>query len=927
MSYTLHTHTMAVISAHQGTSLLLLVLSIAPALAQSDTGCWVNDTRVRIEENNPPGYVVTTLRATPGYNLSISSEGQSKEFEIRWPNLILKESLDYEVLPDTVFFVDLQCDDESGITVKTFVIVVEIENVNDEAPQFSQTEIIRNVSEDTQVDSPIGSPIYAEDPDKDVLFYALNGTVEALDHFILMSANNPTIIVRQALDYDTIKYLQLLLYARDTELPGANNHTATATIHVNILEADTKPPWFQPCTFPNGNSKLCISNGYESWVNVSEQASGALVLKPGPLYAIDGDTGINEPITYEIISGNQEDIFSIDNVSGNITMKKAASTLGITIFQVLASQVNDPLKYALTSVQIHVIEKSNFPPRFQSSLYHGTVPTHTDSGSLVMEYGSSNKPLQMFAIDDDFPDKLNPAITYHVQNSSEFRISRDGFVLTNATLNSATSITFLVKAVDETSTQEATTLVYVEVTPFTGPVASTTIATTLPPGTLSKTTRNPPDTTTKTSENNNNSTGTTLKPLGTAQTTTRVPPPPLSSISTAKPSGTKQTTTNTGKPATGIPSGSLVTTTRAPPLPVSSISTTKASGTKLTTINTGKPATGIPSGSLVTTTRVPPLPVSSISTTKASGTKQTTINTGKPATGIPSGSLATTTRVPPLPVSSISTAKPLGTTEPSGSGIPNPLVTTSITTGKTSGSAGPGRPTPLYTTNTEGPFLNNPQPVHFQYTAMDMAALGTSLAVLLFISVIALAFLINKLYRKPKAKGIDNSSGNTNEKGKFGTNDEKSDPTGNEKGVAALNLAFEDEEPSTKEDALNVSSLIELEKEGSSEAALSHQETQKELETDSEMKSILTKERKTDEGYKAVWFQEDIEPDNKDTKEEEGEGEDEEDDEGERNNEEGEEEDDQDDGYDGPWEDHDPIVSFSTQDVTGDTEMNEYTFM
>ncbi|XP_030057156.1 cadherin-related family member 5 isoform X4 [Microcaecilia unicolor] len=684
MSYTLHTHTMAVISAHQGTSLLLLVLSIAPALAQSDTGCWVNDTRVRIEENNPPGYVVTTLRATPGYNLSISSEGQSKEFEIRWPNLILKESLDYEVLPDTVFFVDLQCDDESGITVKTFVIVVEIENVNDEAPQFSQTEIIRNVSEDTQVDSPIGSPIYAEDPDKDVLFYALNGTVEALDHFILMSANNPTIIVRQALDYDTIKYLQLLLYARDTELPGANNHTATATIHVNILEADTKPPWFQPCTFPNGNSKLCISNGYESWVNVSEQASGALVLKPGPLYAIDGDTGINEPITYEIISGNQEDIFSIDNVSGNITMKKAASTLGITIFQVLASQVNDPLKYALTSVQIHVIEKSNFPPRFQSSLYHGTVPTHTDSGSLVMEYGSSNKPLQMFAIDDDFPDKLNPAITYHVQNSSEFRISRDGFVLTNATLNSATSITFLVKAVDETSTQEATTLVYVEVTPFT---------------------------------------------------------------------------------------------------------------------------------------------------------------------------------------------------------------------------------------------------VHFQYTAMDMAALGTSLAVLLFISVIALAFLINKLYRKPKAKGIDNSSGNTNEKGKFGTNDEKSDPTGNEKGVAALNLAFEDEEPSTKEDALNVSSLIELEKEGSSEAALSHQETQKELETDSEMKSILTKERKTDEGYKAVWFQEDIEPDNKDTKEEEGEGEDEEDDEGERNNEEGEEEDDQDDGYDGPWEDHDPIVSFSTQDVTGDTEMNEYTFM
>nr|XP_033784520.1 cadherin-related family member 5 isoform X1 [Geotrypetes seraphini] len=948
MSRTLHTHTMVAISAHPAMFLLLL-LTIAPALAQPGTDCWANNADVKIEENNPPGYVVTTLHTNPGYNLSISLGDHSKEFAINWPNLILTESLDYEALVDKVLLVDLQCT-RGSITVKTIIIIVEIMDVNDEVPRFSQTEIIRNVSEDTKVNSSIGLPIYAEDPDKNVIFYVVNGSVEALNHLTLMSTNNPTIIVRQALDYDQIKSLQLLLYARDTELPGANNHTATATIHVNILDADTKPPWFQPCTFPNGNSKICINNGYESWVNISEQASGALVLQPGPLLAIDGDTGINEAIIYEIINGNQKDIFSIDNVSGNITMRKAAFTLGTIILQVMASQVNDPLKYALTSVQIHVIEQSNFPPHFQSSHYQGMVPVLAESGSLVMEYGSSSKPLRVFAMDDDFPDKLNPAITYNVQDSSEFRITRDGFVLTNAMLNSATTIAFLVKAVDEKNAQEATTNVSVAVTPFTSPDASTTIATTkqapdsisstLLPGTLSKTTRNPSDTTTKTSETNNNSTGSTLKPQrttwtstntgkpatgissGSLTTTSRVPPPPVSSISTTKLSGTKQTTTNTGKPATGISSSSLTTTSRVPPPPVSSISTTKLSGTKPpSTINTGKPATGIPSGSLVTTTHVPPPPVSFISTTKGSGTKQTTIDTGKPATGISSGSLGTTTRVPLPPQSSISTAKPLGTTSattgPLGSGITNSLITAGFT-GKTSGSAGSGGPTLWHTTNPEGLFPTNPQPVQFEYTAMDMAALGSSLAVLLFICVIIVAFLTFKLYGKPKATGTDNRSWNTNEKGNFDTDDEESDHNG----VAGLNLAFEDVEFSTKEEVLNVSSQPELEEKGSSEATLSYQESQEELDTDSEknMKSILTKERRTDEGYKAVWFQEDIKPE---TREEE----DGEDDEGVRV-EEAEEEDEQDDSYDTAWEDHELLVNFSTQTVTDtDTDRNENTLM
>ncbi|XP_029438805.1 cadherin-related family member 5-like isoform X1 [Rhinatrema bivittatum] len=485
-----------------------------------------------------------------------------------------------------------------------------------------------------------------------------------------------------------------------------------------------------------------------------------------------------------------------------------------------------------------------------------------------MEHKTSSKPLQIVAIDDDFPDKLNPAITYKVENSSVFRISRDGFLLTNAVLSSAITITALVKAVDEKSTQEATTLVSVEVTPSTiDPVTSTTVATTkeapgslsstLPPGPLTKTTRNPSDMTTMTSGTNNNVTGATLKPIGTTQTTS----------------------------------------------------------------NTGKPATGIPSDSFVTTARVPLPSVSSITTAKPAGTTGSTRSTGKPATGIPSGSLVTTSHIPPPPVASFSTAKPLGSTSVT-SGLPDPGLTNPLVTGAgftTSKTGGLGEPTTEYTTS-KGPQTEK------QFSSWDMANVGAPLAAGLFICLVIVVFLLYKLYGNPKEKksasdGTDSISGNMKEKGNYGTNDGIADPTDTENEIAAVNLAFEDEELSAKEQGLNGPSSTELEEEKGLGAALSHQEADEELDTDSEKntKSILTKERRMDEGYKAVWFKEDIEPDTK-TEEEEGE----EDDEGAREDE--EEEDASNEGDRAETLEsyhHDPIVNFSIEHVTGTTDSNE----
>lgn len=49
-------------------------------------------------------------------------------------------------------------------------------------------------------------------------------------------------------------------------------YTATTTINVNIIDADNRPPWFQPCTqYEYAGGLVCQSSGYTGKVDLNEQ--------------------------------------------------------------------------------------------------------------------------------------------------------------------------------------------------------------------------------------------------------------------------------------------------------------------------------------------------------------------------------------------------------------------------------------------------------------------------------------------------------------------------------------------------------------------------------------------------------------------------------------------------------------------------------
>ncbi|CAM4566547.1 unnamed protein product [Lepidochelys olivacea] len=829
---------------------LLLLLPLTQVLAQSTTECSVGNENPTIDENNQLGAIVTTITMQPGVTVTIENSLDSGSFTIIGTELSLTKSLDYEA--ENVLLVTLLCW-KGGVEVNSVNVVVKVGNLNDNSPSFEETNITAKVPEDTKVNTIIipEKSVTASDLDLDNIQYELTAiTPEATDYFNIQGINNPSIYLHKTLDYDKYKFMQLILYARDRAPGSADGNTATATINIDIQQADTKPPWFQPCTFLNADKKVCISSGYIGRVNISEKTTEPLILKPGPLYAIDPDYTLNEKIVYSIVDGNKDDVFLLDSDTGNITMNKAANTTDMFILRVMATQANNALRYSFSTVEIKVITKSSHAPYFENSRYTGTVSAGLATLSLVMDSKAPSIPLKIFAADDDFPNKLNPQITYSIQNSSDFTVTRDGLVLTNIMLQSATTITVLATATDEESLQEANTVITVEVTPSTG-------TTTLPTST----------------------TTTTSAAAGTGTTT----PKPSGSSSASPPGVTNTASTSNSGPIKSTSSVNM---------------TTNNAGTSGPT---GKPVTGTPSGSLI-----PPLET----TTQPATTKSSTsaVSSMHPVGSSESG-------ITKFPITGTNPGGTVQSTAPpsSPSGGPSPPLTSTLVASRS--------PRPSDPVSSQTSFTNSHQTgtkdarANLQYTAQDMAALGATLAVLLVIALLLLGLIVGKHYAntikhlvgkesdKDPLEDLSNQGYQDDENPVWSTKDNESlrsdtlengTPVGQQPSDGFLPL-----EPRVESTIATASAATkggEENKEG------------KDTDSNKEVKSILTKDRKTvDDGYKAVWFKDDIDPETKDdvvVLEDQVDKEDDSDGDGDRNEEEEDEEDEQGSQH------GDPVVSF-----------------
>ncbi|XP_034094397.1 cadherin-related family member 5-like [Gymnodraco acuticeps] len=443
-------------SLRTSSSFLLLLIFLHSSTAEiCSTPILVN-----IAENNEVGVVVSTIHLEPGVTVNFTADGNPDNmFRIVGNTMEAAKVLDFE--DKQVHAVSIICTETATASKLELPIVVSVDNLNDNAPVFEQNPYHATVNELSPSGTTVGR-FAATDLDGGPLYYTL---MPESSGFALKAPTNPDLLVVTPVDFDKVKSVQLILIVQDAPLTAANSRapfSATTTIMVYIVDVDNRPPWFQPCSrYEVGGAVVCQSNGYTSRVVLNEQEAEVLSLDPGPLYAIDGDLGLDEEITYSFLGGDGGGLFQINPSTGNISMLKPVDVLGTISLTVLAAQSTNLFQSSSTSLSIRVQVKSLHPPQLQRSQYRGVVST---VGSMAIDPENKDQPLRFLATDQDYnaTGGINPHITYSVKGSSDFSII-DGYLFMTKDLPEGT-LSLQVVAVDSTNEESDTAQLSVQVT-------------------------------------------------------------------------------------------------------------------------------------------------------------------------------------------------------------------------------------------------------------------------------------------------------------------------------------------------------------------------------------------------------------------------------------------------------------------------------
>ncbi|XP_041522382.1 cadherin-related family member 5 isoform X1 [Microtus oregoni] len=584
--------------------LLLVLFGQPPGTSAQDQVCSVNTPVVRIEENSSISEPLLNISVSDGLHVTLGSGSTPSTFKIAGNQLFLIVTPDHE--ENSMLEAVLECKRGNEVVTTLFVTVI-ILDINDNSPEFPFTTKEYNVSEDTRVGTVVipGTELAAEDADEDdTLYYTLQEvTPNASSFFSLVGLTNPALTLSRTLDFYKNQNMTFRLLAQDTWNADSTepSHTATATLIVNVLPADLRTPWFLPCSFSDGY--FCIQAQYRGVVPTGLLLSSPLILSPGPIYAVDGDQGINQPIIYSIMAGNTDDTFIIDEKSGNLTMSKSIPS-PMTFTLLVRADQDDRARYSVTQAIVEARDVSGNPLQFSQSRYHGTVVLGSEANTAVKDRTSPSETLRIQAQYSDFPD-LNSNITYQIINSSDFRMDKD-IMLTTKAMKETGVFYVQVEATSTVTNDTATTVVEIQVSeqeapstespkpPEAGGTTGSSSSTTLEAPTTSGTSQGPATTSSGGSAGPVPPSGTTLSPPASTSSTPGGIPTLGTSTSpkTVTPGGDSTQTPKPGTPQPVIPITGTSTTSQ-PVTPSGGSTQTPKPGTSQPTVPTSRTSTSL----------------------------------------------------------------------------------------------------------------------------------------------------------------------------------------------------------------------------------------------------------------------------------------------------------------------------------------------
>ncbi|XP_001961249.3 protocadherin-like wing polarity protein stan isoform X3 [Drosophila ananassae] len=379
-------------------------LYVASVLEEQPAGAAVTTVRARDPEDSPVVYSMVSL---------LDSRSQSLfKVDSRTGVVTTSASLDRELM-DVHYFRVVATDDSFPPRSGTTTLQVNVLDCNDHSPSFEAEQFEASIREGATVGSTV---ITLRATDQDIgknaeIEYGIEAVTDggglAQDQelpIFRIDSRSGVISTRSSLDRETSDSYHLLVTAADMASAQSERRTATASVLVKVLDDNDNYPQFSERTYT---------------VQVPEdQWGGSEDNTVAHIRATDADQGNNAAIRYAIIGGNTQSQFSIDSMSGDVSLVKPLDYESVRSYRLVirAQDGGSPSRSNTTQLLVNVIDANDNAPRFYTSQFQESVLENVPVGYNIIrvqaydsdEGANAEITYSISERDDNFPLAVDP---------------------------------------------------------------------------------------------------------------------------------------------------------------------------------------------------------------------------------------------------------------------------------------------------------------------------------------------------------------------------------------------------------------------------------------------------------------------------------------------------------------------------------------
>ncbi|XP_037956200.1 protocadherin-like wing polarity protein stan isoform X2 [Teleopsis dalmanni] len=377
-------------------------LYVASVLEEQPSGAAVTTVRARDPEDSPVVYSMVSL---------LDSRSQSYfKVDSRTGVVTTSASLDRELM-DVHYFRVVATDDSFPPRSGTTTLQVNVLDCNDHSPTFEAEQFEASIREGATVGSTV---ITLRATDQDIgknaeIEYGIEsttdgtGTVQDQEAPIFrIDSRSGVISTRSSLDRETSDSYSIIVTASDMASAQSERKTATATVLVKILDDNDNYPQFSERTYT-------VQVPEDQWGDDNVVAH---------IRATDADQGNNAVIRYAIIGGNTQSQFSIDSMSGDVSLVKPLDYENVRSYRLVirAQDGGSPSRSNTTQLLVNVIDTNDNAPRFYTSQFQESVLENVPIGYNIIrvqaydadEGSNAEITYSISERDDNFPLAVDP---------------------------------------------------------------------------------------------------------------------------------------------------------------------------------------------------------------------------------------------------------------------------------------------------------------------------------------------------------------------------------------------------------------------------------------------------------------------------------------------------------------------------------------